>query len=199
MKERDYSRNLAADGRMIWLDFKEEGCKSMKWIQLAQDRVHWQVLVETTKISRFYKRREISWPVERLSSFQEWLSPIELVNWSVNSVDSTHTGVQEAVAGQGCWWYRDEELRSHCPIDFCALLLWGENVAGSSVTNTRLPSTPRRIRFLKIRICDVKLRGREIWSPQEVIALWISVSVLVSGPHDRQMSATRYSELCNAF
>jgi hypothetical protein len=48
MTGRDHLGNLDINERIIlkWI-LKEIGCKSVNWIQFAQDRVLWQVFIST--------------------------------------------------------------------------------------------------------------------------------------------------------
>lgn len=105
----------------------------------------------------------------------------------------------QAVTVASLWWlYKAEEardkLRSHCPIDFWALLLSEEKVADWSVTNDKLLSPPCKIRFWKIWICDVAE------SPQEVIALSSFVNVLFTGtsPEPRDPRTWRHISVLNS-
>jgi hypothetical protein len=44
----DHLGDLDVDGRMIYkMDIKETSSEAAKWIQLAQDVVHWRALVKT--------------------------------------------------------------------------------------------------------------------------------------------------------
>jgi hypothetical protein len=48
--KRSVGRNRCRGGDNIKMHLKELVCESVKWIQLAQDRIHWQTLVNTLSI-----------------------------------------------------------------------------------------------------------------------------------------------------
>jgi hypothetical protein len=54
--------------------------KGIDWVQQAQDRIQWQFLVNTVIYLRVSYKRGISSPVDQLSSLQETLCTIMLLN-----------------------------------------------------------------------------------------------------------------------
>jgi hypothetical protein len=57
-KERDHFVDQGVDGRMgVRMDLREIGWGSIEWIQLAQDRDRWRVLVSIVMNLRVLDRR----------------------------------------------------------------------------------------------------------------------------------------------
>jgi hypothetical protein len=57
LEGRDHFEDLVIDGMVsIKNDVKEIWCEGLGWIQLAQDRDQWWVLVKTVMKLRFHKR-----------------------------------------------------------------------------------------------------------------------------------------------
>jgi hypothetical protein len=62
------------------IDITDVGCYAVDWIQLTQNRIHWQTVLNIVMNIQVCTKNRISWPAKQLSGFK-WLWPIEFVNY----------------------------------------------------------------------------------------------------------------------
>jgi hypothetical protein len=75
----------------IKMDLKEIECECVNFIQLAEHRIQWLVVLNTIKLRALQKAR-ISWLAERLLVYQEGLWSVELITCILVVKVQTETG-----------------------------------------------------------------------------------------------------------